>query len=70
MKISDENRKFVMVVEVIKVDKGELHIILGADEYSRVKMESVLEIGEPGQPVAELTKFGWVVMSSGKEPLE
>ena len=27
-------------------------------------------IGEPGQPVAELTKFGWIIMSPGKEPLD
>lgn len=32
--------------------------------------ESALEIGEPGEPVAELMKFGWIIMSPGKEPLD
>lgn len=43
-----------------------VHIILGACDYAKLKTESVPKIDEPGQPVAELTKFGWIIMSSGK----
>ena len=47
-----------------------VHLILSAGEYAKLKTESALQIGEPGEPVAELTKFGWVIMSPGKEPLD
>ena len=47
-----------------------VHLILGAGEYAKVKTESAPKIGEPGEPVAELTKFGWIIMSPGKEPLD
>ena len=44
-----------------------VHIILGAGEYARVKTETPPHIGEDGEPVAELTKLGWFVMSPGQE---
>lgn len=44
-----------------------IRIILGASEYAKIKTESILKIGHPGEPVAELTKFGWTIMSPGKE---
>lgn len=47
-----------------------VHLILGAGEYAKLKTESAPKIGEPGQPVAEVTKFGWIIMSPGKEPLD
>ena len=47
-----------------------VHIILGAGDFAKLKTESVPKIGEPGQPVAELTKFSWIIMSPGKEPLD
>ena len=50
-------------------EKSELpiHVILGASEYSRIKMETKPRIGQPAEPVAELTTLGWTIMSSGKE---
>ena len=50
-------------------EKPELpvHLILGASEYRRIKTETKPRIGLPGEPVAELTKFGWTVLSPGKE---
>ena len=49
--------------------KAELpvHMILGANLYSRIKMEEAPRIGNNGDPVAELTRFGWVLMSPGAE---
>ena len=44
-----------------------VHIILGAGEYVRVKTETPPHIGEAGEPVVELTKLGWFVMSPGQE---
>ena len=50
-------------------EKAELliHPILGASEYARVKVNSMSRIGKPGKPIAELTHFGWTMMSPGKE---
>ena len=44
-----------------------IHLILGASEYTRIKTKHVLRIGEPGEPIAEYTAFGWTIMSGGKE---
>lgn len=44
-----------------------IHLILGASEYARVKVNSMPRIGKPGEPIAELTLFGWTMMSPGKE---
>ena len=48
------------------VSKPELpvHLILGASDYSRIKTNTKPKLG---QPVAELTAFGWTMMSAGKE---
>ena len=50
-------------------DKVELpvHLILGTSEYARIKTDSKPKIGRPGEPVAELTKFGWTILSPGTE---
>ena len=50
-------------------EKPELpvHLILGASEYARIKTETKPKIGNPNEPVAEFTKFGWTILSPGKE---
>ena len=50
-------------------EKPELpiHLILGASEYSRIKTDTKPRIGKAGEPVAELTCLGWIMMSAGKE---
>ena len=47
-----------------------VHLILGAGEYAKLKKESAPKVGKPSEPVAELTKFGWIIMSPGKEALD
>ena len=49
--------------------KAELpiHLILGTSEYTRIKVQEMPRVGQPGEPVAELTRLGWVLMSPGKE---
>ena len=40
-----------------------IHIILEA----RIKVPEMPGVGSPGEPVAELTRFGWVIMSREHE---
>ena len=49
--------------------KAELpiHLILGTSEYTRIKVQEMPKVGQPGEPIAELTRLGWVLMSPGKE---
>jgi hypothetical protein len=52
--------------------KAELpiHLILGAGDCSRIKTTGPppsLNVGHPGQPIAELTFLGWTIMSAGEE---
>ena len=44
-----------------------VHVILGASEYAQIKTETKPRVGHPGEPVAEQTRFGWTMMSPGKE---
>ena len=44
-----------------------IHLILGASDYSKVKTRTAPKIGNIGEPIAELTSFGWTIISSGDE---
>ena len=44
-----------------------VHVILGSGEYARIKTETRPRIGQDNDPITELTKFGWFLMSPGKE---
>ena len=44
-----------------------VHLVLGSGEYARIKTETRPRIGQENDPIAELTKFGWFLMSPGKE---
>ena len=50
-------------------DKGVLpvHLILGANDFARVRTGERLRVGRRGDPVAEFTRFGWTLMSPGAE---
>ena len=52
-----------------KSEKDELpiHVIIGASDYSKIKTSTKPRVGTPGEPVAELTNFGWSIMSPGHE---
>ena len=77
--LSLENPKYAEVIQKYphltgiqmtdRDDKPELpvHIILGVSDYAKIRTETRPKIGSPGEPVAELTKFGWTIMSPGKE---
>ena len=44
-----------------------VHLILEASDYAAIKTAEPPRVGQLGGPVAERTKFGWTIMSSGKE---
>ena len=60
----------VVIDDLDDKDKLPVHIILGASEYAKLKTETAPKIGRPGQPVAELTRFGWTIISPGKESID
>ena len=44
-----------------------VHLILGTSDYAPIETAEPPRVGQLGEPVAERTKFGWTIMSSGKE---
>ena len=44
-----------------------INMMLGASNYARIKVPEMPRVGSPGKPVAELTCFGWVIMSGRNE---
>ena len=44
-----------------------IHKILRGSDYARTKVPEMSRVGSPGEPVAELTRFRWVIMSPGNE---
>lgn len=57
-------------VSMDDVDEKEqlpVHLILGTNEYAQIKTETTPKIGKPGEPIAELTRLGWTIMSPGSE---
>ena len=43
------------------------HLILGANEYAKIRTNENLRVGKTGEPVAEHTRFGWALMSPGED---
>ena len=43
-----------------------IHLILGVGECAKIKTSARQKVGVPGDPVAELTKFGWILVSPGQ----
>ena len=44
-----------------------INLVLGASEYTRIRVQEILRVGQPGEPITELTRLGWILMSPGKE---
>ena len=44
-----------------------VHLILGANDYTRIKTETAPHVGALGEPIGEKTKLGWIIISPGKE---
>ena len=50
-----------------KKTKLPIHVVFGAIDYTKMKVQEIPRVEQFGEPVAELTRFGWVLISSGKE---
>ena len=59
--------KSVKLEEKDTKDLLPLHLILGTSDYAKIKTRTAPKIGKIGEPIAELTTFGWTIMSSGEE---
>ena len=44
-----------------------IHVILGASDYVKTKMQKCPRKGKINEPIAEQIKMGWVIMSPGRE---
>ena len=53
--------------DIVKKKELPVHVILGVSDYAKIKMQERPRIGQPGDPIAELTRFGWFIMSPGHE---
>ena len=53
IKVNDHDTKLELPV----------HVILGASNYTRIRTQERPRVGLPGEPIVELTKLGWVILS-------
>ena len=44
-----------------------IHVILGASDYLKIKMQKCPRVGKMNEQIAKQTKMGWVIMSLGRE---
>ena len=77
--LSLENPRYQQVLERyghlkgVKMDDMDtkdflpVHLILGVCDYTKIKTETAPLIGAANEPIAEKTKFGWTIISPGKE---
>ena len=65
-------KKYAHLSDIIITDhdtKKDLpvHGILGAGDYTKIKTQERTRVGQPGEPIAEVTRLGWVVISPSQE---
>ena len=68
-----QNFKHLKGVKMNDTDlKNQLpvHLIIGASELAKIKTSVAPKIGKMGEPVAELTKFGWTIISPGQDEMD
>ena len=59
--------KGINMVDTSDQERYPINLILGTNEICKSKTTVRARVGTPGQPIAEYTKFGWVIMSPGKD---
>ena len=62
-----QHLRVVSIDDKDEKDSLPIHLIIGASEYAKIKTSTKPVIGKPGEPVRELTKFGWTIISPGSE---
>ena len=55
----DNHLRGVIIDDTDEKSELPVHIILGACDFSKIKTDTGLKVGKPGQPIAEYTQFGW-----------
>lgn len=53
--------------DIDEKDKLPVHVILGANDFAKIRTGERLRVGRRGDPVAEYTRFGWTIMSPGAD---
>ena len=53
--------------DIDKKPELPIHAVLGASDYTKIKTRELPRVGKLGEPFAELTKMGWVLISPGQE---
>ena len=64
---SHEHLRGVHVLDEDQKEKLPVHVVLGKDVYARIKTPTKPRLGGETDPIAELTRFGWFIMSPGQE---
>ena len=59
--------KDVIMDDDYEKEELPIHLVIGGGDFTKIKMPVAPRIGNAGEPIAELTKFGWFIMSPGKE---
>ena len=55
-------------VKTVKlIQNYTVHLILGANDFAKVRTGERLPVGRRGDPVAEITRFCWALMSPRAE---
>ena len=62
-----EHLRGVVIEDTDEKEELPVHMIIGTSEFSKIKTPTKPRVGKPGEPVAELTLFGWMMMSPGHE---
>ena len=70
-KCSEIQKKYSHLSHVFITDhdtKKDLpvQVTLGAGDYTKIKTQERARVGQPGEPIAQLTRLGWVVISPGQ----
>ena len=60
---SYQNLKDIKINDHDKKRELPVHVTLVVNDYTRIKTQ----VGLPGEPITELTKLGWVILSPGKK---
>ena len=68
-RVLDENPhlKGVQIDDDDAKDQLPVHIILGANDFAKIRTGERLCVGRRGDPVAEFTRLGWAIMSPGAD---
>ena len=64
---SYEHLNGVIIEDNDEKEELPIHVVIGASEFGKIKTNEPARVGKIGEPVAELTKLGWILMSPGHE---